>query len=126
MLFDELRIRDYGSPLKIFFLHKEVEMQFSRAFVLPENMPTVAWLIGMVDKAQAHTAICLLRGLTAVQRASQTGPLTVASIAGVKKSMADVAYRSFENPVYLTLCFSRCSPLHSYYHSNNTGEMCNL
>ena len=108
--------------LQYLVLHKEVEMKFARSGVLSESMSTVAWSIGMADKAQSHTVRCPLRRvLTAVQRASQTGPLAVASIAYVEKPMSDVAYRRFEKNMYLTLCFSRCSPLYSYYRSNNPG-----
>jgi hypothetical protein len=73
-------------------LQKEVEMQFARAGVLSDNTPTVAWTTRMADKSQSPTAGRLLRGLAAIQRASQAGPLTVASIAGVERPPERLVY----------------------------------
>jgi hypothetical protein len=81
--------------LQYMVLHQEVEMWFARAGVLSNNTPTVAWTARMANKSNAPTAGQLLRGLAAIQRASQTGLLKVAFIAGVKNSMADVASHSF-------------------------------
>jgi len=80
-------------------------MQFARAGVLSDNTPTVAWTTRMADKSQSPTAGRLLRGLAAIQRASQAGPLTVASIAGIENSMADVASRSFGQNRVPDSCF---------------------
>jgi hypothetical protein len=81
--------------LQYMVLHQEVDMRFAWAGVLSDNTPTVAWTAHMADRSNAPTAGRLLQGLAAIQRASQAGPLTVASIAGVENSMADVASRSF-------------------------------
>jgi hypothetical protein len=86
-------------------LHQEVDMRFARAGALSDNTPTVAWTTRMADKSQSPTAGRLLRGLAAIQRASQAGPLTVASIAGVENSMADVASRSFGQNRVPDTCF---------------------
>jgi hypothetical protein len=57
----------------------------------------------------------LLHGMAAVQRASQAGPYTVGSVAGIKNEMANFASRSFNRPgltcntLFLThfnICFS--------------------
>ena len=112
--------------LKNLVLHKEVDMKFARSGVLSDNTPTVEWLIRMADKAQLNTAGSLLRGLTSLPRASQVGPLTVASIAGVENSMDDVASHSFGKTAYLILCFYHCSSLLYPYHRNNLGDMCDL
>jgi hypothetical protein len=76
-------------------LQTEVDLRFKRAGALSDNTPTVAWTKRLADKSQSLTAGRLLRGLTAVQRASQAGPYTVASVAGIDNDMADVASRSF-------------------------------
>jgi hypothetical protein len=76
-------------------LHQEVDMQFAQAGALLDNMPTVSWTTKMADKSQSPTAGRLLQGLAPIQRASQAGPLMVASIAGIENSMADVASPSF-------------------------------
>ncbi len=76
-------------------LHQEVDLRFVQAGMLSDNTPTMAWTARMTNKSNSPTAGQLLRGLAAIQRASQAGPLTVASIAGVENSMADVASRSF-------------------------------
>jgi hypothetical protein len=76
-------------------LQQEVDMRFKRAGVLSDNTPTVAWTKRMADKSQSPTAGRLLRGLAAMQRETQSGPLTVASIAGRDNQMADVAFCSF-------------------------------
>jgi hypothetical protein len=91
--------------LQYIVLQQEVDMQFARAGVLSDNTPTVAWTTRMADKSQSPTAGRLLRGLAAMQRASQAGPLTVASIAGVENSMADVASRSFGQNRVPDTCF---------------------
>ena len=46
-------------------------------------------------QAQYHVSGRLLWGLVAIQRASQAGPLIVASITGVENSMANITSRSF-------------------------------
>jgi hypothetical protein len=76
-------------------LQTAVDLRFKRAGTLSDNTPTVAWAKRMADKSQSPTAGRLLRGMAAVQRASQAGPYTVASVAGVDNEMADVASRSF-------------------------------
>jgi hypothetical protein len=76
-------------------VHQEVDMQFSLARVLSDNMPRVAWTTYMANKSQSPTAGHLLQGLAAIQQASQAGPLIVASIAVVENCMADNASRSF-------------------------------
>jgi hypothetical protein len=91
--------------LQYMVLQQEEDMQFARAGVLSDNTPTVSWSTRMADKSQSHTAGRLLRGLAAIQRASQAGPLTVASIAGVENSMADVASRSFGQNRVPDSCF---------------------
>jgi hypothetical protein len=97
--------------------------------VLLDNMPTVAWSICMADKLQSPTVGHLLRGLAAIQRASQAGPLTVASIAGVDNSMANVASHSIgQNRVHDSLFlnqFSHTCPLpqqQSWKHVHLTQE----
>jgi hypothetical protein len=78
-------------------LQQQVELRYVRAGVFSDNTPTVAWSKRMADKSQSLTAGRLLRGLAAMQRATSAGPLTVASIAGKKNDMADVASRSFNS-----------------------------
>jgi hypothetical protein len=114
-------------------LHQEVDMKFVRAGVLSDNTPTVAWSARMADKSQSPTAGRLLRGLAAIQRASQAGPLTVASIAGVENSMADVASRSFGQNRVPDSCFlnqfSNTFPLpqqQSWRHVHLTQEKISL
>ncbi len=91
--------------LQYMVLHQEVDMRFAWAGVLSDNTPTVAWTAHMADRSNAPTAGRLLQGLAAIQRASQAGPLTVASIAGVENSMADVASRSFGQNRVPDTCF---------------------
>jgi hypothetical protein len=79
-------------------LQTEVDLRFKRSGTLSDNTPTVAWTKRMADRSQSPTAGRLLRGLAAVQRASQAGPYTVGSVAGVDNEMADVASRSFNHP----------------------------
>ena len=81
--------------LQYLVLHKEVEIQFARSGVLSDNTPTEAWLACIPDKEQSHTPVHLLRVLAAVQRTLQSGPLNVAFISGVEKSMSGVASRRF-------------------------------
>ena len=76
-------------------LQQQVDLRYIRAGAFSDNTPTVAWSKRMADKSQSPTAGRLLRGLAAMQRATRAGPLTVASIAGKKNDMADVASRSF-------------------------------
>jgi hypothetical protein len=76
-------------------LQTEVDLRFKRSGTLSDNTPTVAWTKRMADKSKSPTAGRLLRGMAAVQRASQAGPYTVASVAGIDNAMADVASRSF-------------------------------
>ena len=76
-------------------LQQEVDIKFSCSSVLPYNMPTVSWPTRMSNKSQPCTAGRLLRGMAEIQRASQTGPLTVSYIYGVENSMAGVGYRIF-------------------------------
>jgi hypothetical protein len=86
-------------------LRQVVPMQHRRAGVFSDNTPTVAWTKRMADKSQSPTAGRLLRGLTAMQRSSQSGPFTVASVAGKNNEMADMASRSFhlDDAAFLTL-----------------------
>jgi hypothetical protein len=91
--------------LQYMVLQREVEMQFARAGVLSDNTPTVAWTTRMADKTQSPSAGRLLRGLAAIQRASQAGPLTVGSIPGVENSMADIASCSFSQNRVPDSCF---------------------
>ena len=84
----------------------------------------------MDEKVQYHAAGQLLRGMVDIQRASQAGPLTIASISGAEKSMADVASCSFgKNRVpdnFFLPCFSTTFPLpHQNYwkHVHLTIDM---
>jgi hypothetical protein len=90
-------------------LRQVAPMQHQRAGIFSDNTPTVAWTKHMADKSQSPTAGRLLRGLTAMQRSSQSGPFTVASVAGKHNKMADIASRSFhlDDAAFLTLFHSR-------------------
>ena len=72
-------------------LQKEEDIKFSHASGLLYNTPTVEWLKRMPDKAQSHTSGSLLWGLASTQRSPQAGPITLASIAGVENSMANIS-----------------------------------
>jgi hypothetical protein len=77
-------------------LTQQVDMRYIRTGVWSDNTPTVAWTTRMADHSQAPTAGRLLRGLAAIQRSVQAGPLTIDSIAGKDNDMADIASRSFD------------------------------
>ena len=80
---------------------QEFDIQFDQAGVLLDNTPKVSWLKCMANKAQSHTPGRLLRGLEAIKRVSQVGPLSIASASIVKNSMTDVASGSFSNNYFL-------------------------
>jgi hypothetical protein len=77
-------------------LQQRVDLRYIRTGVWSDNTPTVAWTKRMADHSQAPTAGRLLRGLAAIQRSVQAGPLTIGSIAGKDNDMADIASRSFD------------------------------
>ncbi len=94
-------------------LQERTDMKHKRAGTFSDNTPTVSWSTRMADKSKSPTAGRLLRGLAAIQRATQAGPYTVASVAGKKNQMADVASRSFhilDDGAFLTL-FQTTFPL---------------
>jgi hypothetical protein len=76
-------------------LQQVTTMRHKQAGTFSDNTPTVSWSTRMADRSNGPTAGHLLRGLAAIQRATQAGPYTVASVAGKKNQMADVASRSF-------------------------------
>ena len=63
--------------------------------MLSDNTPTVEWSKHTANKVQPHNVMNILREMIDIQRVSQKGPLTVASISGFKNFMADVASRTF-------------------------------
>jgi hypothetical protein len=91
--------------LHYMILQQEVDLRFIRTGIWSDNTPTVAWTRRMADRSQAPTAGRLLRGLAAVQRATQAGPLTIGSIAGIENDMADVASRSFSETLLCDRAF---------------------
>jgi hypothetical protein len=94
-------------------LQQTTDMKHKRAGTFSDNTPTVSWSTRMADRSKSATAGRLLRGLAAIQRATQAGPFTVASVAGKKNQMADVASRSFhirDDACFLTL-FQTTFPL---------------
>jgi hypothetical protein len=94
-------------------LQQVTNMRHKRAGTFSDNTPTVSWSTRMADRSKGPTAGRLLRGLAAVQRTTQAGPYTVASVAGKKNQMADVASRSFhipDNQCFLTF-FNTSFPL---------------
>ena len=101
--------------------YQEVDMLFSWTIVPAYNTYKVVWLNLMANKEQSYTVKSLLRGMETTQRASQSGHLTIASIAGVENSMAGVAYRSFgKNRVPDTFFLSHFLPAY-LYRSKNIG-----
>ncbi len=76
-------------------LQQITPMKHKRAGTFSDNTPTVSWSTRMADRSKSPTAGRLLRGLAAIQRETQAGPYTVASVAGKKNQMADVSSRSF-------------------------------
>jgi hypothetical protein len=63
-------------------LQQLVDMTHKRARTFSDNTPTVSWPTRIADRSKSPTAGCLIRGLAAIQRESQVGPYTVASVAG--------------------------------------------
>jgi hypothetical protein len=91
--------------LHYMILQQITDMKHKRSGTFSDNTPTVSWSTRMADKSQAPTAGRLLRGLAAIQRATEAGPYTVTSVAGKQNQMADVSSRSFhliDNDVFLT------------------------
>jgi hypothetical protein len=108
-------------------LQQEVDMQFKRVGVLSDNRPTVAWTKRMADKSQSPTAGQLLRGLAAIQRETQSGPLTV--VAGAPLPGVTTKWLTLPPAASISCGMPRSSPTSHPFspsHSRNPGHLCPL
>jgi hypothetical protein len=71
------------------------QLRHSRVGIFCDNTPAVYWTARMADKSQSATSGRLLRGLAMRQRSNQSGPTTVAHVAGDDNTLADVASRIY-------------------------------
>ena len=107
-------------------LKQELYMQFAWAGMQSDKMPTVVWSKRMAKKSHSCTVTCLLRGLAAIQIASRSGPLNIASISVVFNACLMLYSADFSRIVCLTLSFFPTFLTLYLYHRNNLRDMYTL